>query len=413
MKKILKSKMFYLLLSIVALLLIGVFYWDIDTIIRYGLYVDKQGKSLPEKYRVELPIAMDGNWFIIPAYVNGQSVSFVMDTHAQTMAAPSIVERLHLKPWNCRPRKLTNALGKTQYFPFFQSDSMRIQSLNLSRPLILGVPSDNYISQIAAMPVLGFDVLGLLRWKFDMDRQKMILFSQQDEDELKVQTNGFTRIVDGIDGKSSFKIHSSSISFDAELDTGSANDIKVGNTTFAALSQQLPYRTYLKAKGDTECDTIHLFHGVTVDWGGLTVPDCDILHTSSLRDDNLFGALFMQRFNFVLAYGNSGGDLYVKPVTSYRPKPYLASILKFGFALKKGADGHIMIKSIEREGFCESAGLKLRDKVVSIDHGAFDLISYGLSDRLNEYVQDRESLELVVEREGRLIEFAIPLVCKD
>lgn len=55
-------------------------------------------------------------------------------------------------------------------------------------------------------------------------------------------------------------------------------------------------------------------------------------------------------------------------------------------------------------GLADKSGIRVKDKIVGIDHGNFNLNDV---DRLNSYLKDKKSVTLKIEENGKIIETEI------
>jgi hypothetical protein len=178
---------------------------------------------------------------------------------------------------------------------------------------------------------------------------------------------------------------------------------------------QNPQKTLLSVKTRTKNAPVYVFEGIDIQWNGVLISNCQLVHSpfSNLR---LIGSEFMQRFNFILAYANhnkgshgiSGQkkDLYIMPVKNFHEIKSMPYISDFGFSIGKFSD-ELIVCDLEVSGLAALAGLEIRDKVLSIDNGAFDLNVENRHKRFIAYLADKKQVIVQVEREGQMMNILI------
>ncbi|GHT15620.1 hypothetical protein FACS189426_23370 [Bacteroidia bacterium] len=325
------------------------------------------------------------------------------------------MEKLKASYWGTLPTSSINAYGQKQKMPLYFFDSFEIQSISFGRPLFKEIASTNYLSGIVRKNILGTNILNLLFWKFSIDEEKMILFSNKDMTLLKKETEGYAKIENGAHDKIELSFPPVQESCKLYLDLGYNGEIEIDKKIFTQLAKQFSYKKVLAVQTQTTNDTIYVFDGLDIQWNGILVPDCQVIHRSK-GNLTLIGAEFMHRFNFVLAYGahkenshheiGNTDDLYIKPVNNFDSIKSIPYISNFGFAIGT-LNKELLISDTEIGGLAEATGLKIRDKLLSIDNGAFDLNIENRHKNFIEYLADKKQVAVQIEREGQIMNIQI------
>ena len=399
MKKILKIS----LLAITCLVVIGLIYFGsiIYTLTKINLWQNKIGETLPDTFRIELPVIknQDG-YFCVRATVNDNyEADYFMDTQAASLAKIETIKDLNANFWDNFPVATHNFYGQKEKLPLYYFDSFKIQFLSLEKPLFKGISKSNAMYDLMDNDVIGKDILKQLYWKFSLDSSKMILFSNKDSLILKKETENFVKIENGLIGRNNH-ISFSEISMldDFMFDLGYGGEIMVNKKIFAALSNRFSPKIFVSTRSTSvKNDTTYVFDKMNIEWGGIKIPNCQVIYRS-VTNRNLIGALLINRFNFVLAYNDKTGDnLYLQPRDNFQnfiSTPYCSD---FGFDIEKSESGFI-VKRIEIGGLADKAGVNVMDKIVSIDNGNFDMNN---TKQLDSYLLDKNSVTIEIEKEGK------------
>jgi len=102
---------------------------------------------------------------------------------------------------------------------------------------------------------------------------------------------------------------------------------------------------------------------------------------------------------------NTPKDLYYQPNQNFNNYKSSSLISDFGFNVSE-KDG--IISAIEVDGIADKAGLMLKDKVISIDDGAFNLENKDfLVKRFIDYQSDKQNVNVRIERDGKTIDYQL------
>jgi predicted metalloprotease with PDZ domain len=163
-------------------------------------------------------------------------------------------------------------------------------------------------------------------------------------------------------------------------------------------------------------DTIYVFENIDIQWSGIFVPNCQAIYVPT-ANLNLVGAKFMQRFNFVLDYSDrktnkhehgikSTRDLYILPAKNFHSIQSTPYISDFGFSIGSITE-ELIVSDIEIGGLAENAGMKLRDKLLSIDNGTFDINQEDRHKNFIAYLAGKNQVTVQIEREGQVFDIKI------
>lgn len=373
---------------------------------KYATYTSSIGDSLPDTFRVEVPMAFSEGWFTIDGKMNNQEIRFIIDTGAfMCLAQTNTLAEIDATLWGTFPIKSLNAYGEKTETTLYYPNNFELYGLSFKKPLFTAISPNEYIYDFASKPILGDNLIKALYWKFSMDERKIILFGKEDKALLNKEVEGYAKIEMGASKKAELTILPLGKSREFLFDLGFNSEIRVDRETFAELSKQIMFKKYRYTFNDNTTDTLFLSDYVNVEWGGVEVKDCKIAHAAKV-DHNLIGSRFMQRLNFVLAFESLKKRLYIQPSATFKLSERTAYFSDFGFDLKQKKE-EVYIALLEVGGLAEVAGLQLQDKVLSIDNGAFDLHAEDCHDRLSAYLRDRQSVNVRIERGGQVMELNI------
>ena len=414
-----------------AILLFVVFFTScaLRTVMQINAHRGEIGRALPDTFRIELPLDRRDFHFFVQGKINNQySVDFAIDNAADNILLQEDVDEIGAPFWKSVPVRTRNVYGQRNRPALHLIDSLQIGSLTFRQPYFTRLTTENALhetlSDIALekgserIGILGHGILPLLYWKFDLENEKMILFSNRDSALIAEETSGFTRIRNGIRSslRGSLELDFPNIqeSHNFIFDLGFNGEIRVDRRGFRKFSRRLPYRTIMVARSAGINEITYVFDNVDVNIGGFLVKNSHIVH-SPLVNFNLIGNRFMQRFNFILGYGRppyeiqgrgqAYRDLFIKPVANFdsiKSTPFVSAL---GFRFHNQGDS-LIIGAIELGSAAEVAGLQLRDKVLSVDGGLYDLKNH-TRERLVEYIANRESVIVKVRRNSEIIEIPI------
>ena len=103
----------------------------------------------------------------------------------------------------------------------------------------------------------------------------------------------------------------------------------------------------------------------------------------------------------------TGDNLYLQPRNNFQnfeSDPYCSD---FGFAIGK-SENEFIVQKIEIGGLADKVGVSVKDKIISIDNGNFDLNN---RKQLDSYLSDKNSVTIELEKESKIT--VIKLVKKE
>lgn len=178
------------------------------------------------------------------------------------------------------------------------------------------------------------------------------------------------------------------------FDLGANYDMLIDQTVYEKLRKHQTPRRYAIFRREGLTDTVEEFHGITMYCNGIAIPDCTLDYIPSINK-NVAGNIFAGKMNFILA----GEDLYLKQrVDTIPTNQAKLSVLGLSLNLRGNA---VCVTALEINGLAETAGLKLGDKVITVDNGAISVDAMSVSSgKLERYIQQADSLTLEIERNG-------------
>ena len=364
------------------------------------------GETLPDTFRIELPVIRNNdNYFCVEATVNDTChTNFILDTHASCLSKIETVNNMSMHKWSRWPIVFGNYYRQIQMSCMYHFDSFKIQSLTFNRPLFKGIPKSNAMYDAMTEDVLGRDIIKALFWKFALDDGKMILFSNKDALLLQKETENFVKINSGLHSNELF-FPDISMNADFIFDTGYSGEIMVNEKIFTGLSEKFTPKIYISTRRtSTKNDILYVFDNMNVEWGGIKIPNCQVFY-KPLTNRNMIGSPLLDRFNFVFAYNEKDDyrirdNLYIQPRNNFQAFESIPYCSDFGFYLNKSGSVNV----IEQGGLAERAGIRLKDKIVRIDHGDFDLSNL---EELDLYLSNKNTVQIELEKKGKVTEIVL------
>lgn len=376
----------------------------VGKLVRYTNYSSRIERELPDSFRIQIPFTLHEGLFTVDGKINQKGTNFIIDTGAEmNLAKTETLEAFDATFWGKHPAKSVNAYGQKSDVPLYYPNSLEIQGLLFERPLFKSIYPNNWTHDQLSRPVLGSDLIKTLYWKFSMDNQSVILFGKKDKSLLAREVKGYTKIEMNWRLKTDLTILPMKESSRFTLDTGSNGEIRVDKQLYAQLSNRVKFKKYLQVYRDAAIDTVFLSEHVNVRWGGVEIKNCRVVHSPKVNY-NFIGSRFMQRFNFVLAFESLKRTVYIEPSDVFGSES-TTIFSDFGFDIS--GKERMVVAPIEVGGLAEAAGLKLSDRVLSVDNGAFDLNSENRHDRLIQYLRDKSNVTIRIERNKEVIEVRI------
>lgn len=383
----------------------------LSKIYKYVDYNPDISGSLPDTFRVELPLQMDSSdFFCIRARVNQEyDMDLLIDTGAESLARSEDLKTPKATFWGEFPLPTYNARKEWSRKNLYYYDSFDIGPLSLGKPLFKEITPENdtHIHAILSengKNVLGRNILNRLNWKFSLDENKMILFSQRDHSLLAKETaDGYIKIKDALKYNCKLDFPQAGKSDKFLLDLGFEGELAINKKMFNRLSINIPYREIQGIKG-----VVYMLEGVDVVWNDIVIKNCQAVYKPG-NHSNLIGNGLMRRFNFVLAYttsskGSPQRDLYLKPVTNFdkiKAKPIVSD---FGFILQKKEDDTYI--GVEVNGIADKGGLKTGDRLLNIDKQVF---SSANNNKLITYLSDKRNTTIQIARENKILDIYLSL----
>jgi len=393
-------------LLIMPLLLVAIYF--LYNVCKIIIHQEKVGKSLPNKFRIEYPLVIDHKgYFSITGQINhSNNMEFIIDTKATCLAKEDDIENLNANYNGKFPIALKNAYGQKQKLSLYYFDNFALPPLSFDKPVFYSIPKSNHLYDMMYKNVLGVNILKHLFWKFSIDENKIILFSSKDTLLRKKETDEFIKIKDGLRKNNlTISIHAFDKQKNFTLDLGFLGEISINNECFKLLSKEFSYQKILTARAST-IDTTYVFENVGIKFDQFFVPNCQITYIPKINQ-NLIGARFMYRFNFILGYDYYNGkkshdDLYIKPIENFQNFNSMPYVSSFGFSINK-LNNNFVISNIKIGSIAELANLKIGDKIGCIDSGNFKINDSTVNKDLFLYLATKKSCKLSIERDLKKI----------
>lgn len=400
-----------LVVSFILFLIITSFSCNgVKTIYKYARHTDSIEKQLPKFFKVEVPLTMHEGWFSTKGKINKETRNFIFDTGAgMSLAKVEDLKALHTVYWGNYPIKSIDAHGKKSSIQLYYPDSLEIGSLSFQKPLFKAVYPNEYIHAFLPEIVIGEDLLATCYWKFSMDEKKITLFAKQDKSLVEEAAAGYYPINIGAEKKTELEFPASQEKQKFILDLGFNGEVAINKSIYTELSKSISFKRYLKVYNDTLIDTLYLSEKTDLKWYGYNLEGCRLIYNP--RSNYCFlGSKFMQRFNFILAFNDFKKKIYIKPSIAYKISINTACFSDFGFDIINDSFSYVHV--LEANGPAELAGLRLGDKVLNIDDGAFNLSADNLHDRLITYLINKKTIRMNIIRSGQMISIPISIVDK-
>ncbi len=398
-----KKKISYLFKTLFALFIIALAYfiYAVIWVHNFNADQDKIVKSLsPDFYQTSQIIRDPNGYFGVVAMINDQYTDTLMfDTQASSLAKPKILDQYKAEYWGRKPIPTFNFYKQIYFSKLYKVDDIKIGDCALKGVIFTSVPKDNGMYNTLYRTILGRSVIKSMVWKFDMDKNQMTMLPLKNEKLLQREGAGFTFIKNGIN---SFPLYSKQTdSLNLILDLGANYDVIIDKTVYKKLQRHHTPRRYVNFRRVGLTDTIAEFSGITMHCNGIIVPNCTLDYIPTINK-NIAGNIFIGKMNFILA----NKDLYVQQRIDTLSNNH-SGLAALGLNINVRND-NIYVTSLEINGYAEKAGLKLGDKVISVDNGAInvDIISVS-SGKLEKYIQEAEHLILEIERDGARQSFTI------
>ena len=400
------KKYFRYLLRIISVLFICVLIYLVYIIFwirNFNVEQSKAVENINVEFHQTFPIIRDPNgYFGVIATVNGQYVdTLLFDTQASTsLAKQETLDRYEAEYWKRKPMPTFNFYKQVYFSKLYKVNDITLGDGKLEGVIFTSVPKDNGMYNALYRPVLGRAIMENIGWKFDMDNNEMVMFAPDNEQLLQHESKEFTLAKEGVNDLQLYSEQTDTIN--VMFDLGSNYDIIIDKTVYEKLRKRQTPRMYTNYRREGLTDTIAEFHDITVFCNGIAIPDCTLSYIPSI-DRNVAGNIFAGKINFILA----NGDLYIKKRTDGALQPIKDGLPSLGLRLNV-RNNTICVTALEINGPAEKAGLMLGDKLIAVNNGAVSVNAMFVSNgKLEEYIQQANSLTLEIERNGKRQTFNI------
>lgn len=413
MKRIVRKKVKMMLLSVIVIGIVGglsYFIYGVAQMYKINTWQNAIGKELPNKFKEILPLKRSSKgWFYITGKVGTHKRDFILDTQARSMARIEHLQSLHASHWGTYPRAVKNLYGQQEKYALYTLDNVVIaDGLPLYKPLFSGITQTNALYDLLEKDLLGKDILQHFVWKFSLDHDELILFSNSDADMLREEACNYTKIENGLDEGIPLLFESVKESYKYHFDLGYEGYISINKELYEKLKKKYPQKEYLVKRNGNLVDTTFMLTNVPIRINDLWIPDCKVTYRPGF-DTNLLGVGFIERFNFMLGYqkGNkkivAKEDLYLQlRRTASKSNDFMYCPSK-GFDVEYSEDGAV-VSFLEINGEASRKGLKIGDKVLEINHGAVCLSADSIKlGKVTLHINNCNELELKIKKNNKTV----------
>ena len=399
-KKIVRN--LFKIFTVLFILLLAYIVYAVGWIYKFNAGQKAMFKDVPKDFYQKFPLIQDPNgYFGVVATINGLYTDTLL---FDTQASSSLVKQEKLDQygavyWGRKPIPTFNFYQQVYFSKIYKVNDVKIGNCTLKGLLFNSVPKENGMYNALYRTVLGRTIIENMVWKFDMDKKEMILFSPQNQKSLKRETDGFTFIKDGINKLSLYNKQTDSLKL--LVDLGSNYDIIIDKKTCKKLQKCYIPRRYTNYRRVGLTDTISEFRGITMYCNDIAIPHCTLIYMPTLNK-NVAGNNFIEKMNFILAKD----DLYIQQRTD-TVSNYDSRLSELGLNINIREE-NVRITSLEINGKAEKAGLKLGDRVISIEQGKINMDHLSVQNgKMERYLQKAKCLTLEIERNGVKKSFTI------
>lgn len=391
------------ILLAVVLFIVAYFIYCVCWISKYNRCQEKMEVGIPENFQKEMPILRTPNgYFYLAAVVNkSYKDTFIIDTKATCLSRAYRLNKKKAQYWGIFPMPSANTYGQMSFLKVYNYNDISICGCDLNNPLFKCIPKTNGMYDQLFKDVIGKNVLERFKWKFDLDKGVLTVFSKKIK-ESSLGITKYKKLKNGIRDKG---VILSSPYFSEEckfsMDLGYEGDVLINKEIFASLEKKQKYTKYLSYRMKNSIDTAYEFRNVPMTISGMKVPSSTIIYYPGNKR-NLIGARFMERFNFALSYQGSqadNDDLFIQARENFHP-------ILSGFCPDIGCDmryrnGKCCITILKIDGMSQKMGVRIGDEVVSIDNHSVDLSEKSVqSGAVSLYLSDKKSVSIEIIRNG-------------
>lgn len=351
-------------------------------------------------FKEELPFQEINNMIVIQAEFQGQKGDFIFDTGATTQVDNKFAASLELE--KIGKVKTFDSNRTKRYVPYTKLDEMKIGDVSF-HDMVVSISDLEALNTAACMQVsgiIGANAMNKCVWQIDYKNKKIILTSSRDSLQFSGKEQQINFDAQG-KGTPTIALYADGQYWgDAIFDTGSngglAVDEKYINGTHNFIEGQ--YCNY--AVHSEEIRSLKL----------ASIADVQLNNSFALKDQ-------LVSFSKNMPFGIIGNKLlknYVLTIDwhyqqvlldAYETKP-LSTHGAFGFYPRFVQD-QLVVGSILLASEIAEKGLKLNDKIISINHLNFKEDVYTNYCKYLEQRRSWDRIELSIEREGEILEFSL------
>lgn len=353
---------------------------------------------IPQSRVLSVPIPTNGDPILVPIQMNGVQRTFILDTGATN----SLVS-LNDIPKNASsigPQQVKSR-GSTIVAQLFKIDGIQLGNCDCNWMSVVAALDLSRLSRQLGHQVdgiIGMDVLSRFKLHFDFDSHKLIVFTGHDiPPGLKIPLRIGKNLLPSVE----CTVNNSG-SMDFLIDTGALSTVEVDPELYGQLRRE----PSTKATGVVK---------MTIDVTGKPLEAeqirCDSLRLGSFSHRSLVfglaakrtvGLYFLWRYRVTFDFPHS--------VAYWEPsKAHLRTDRSdgWGCCTETGSDGSKLVWFTTKNGLADRAGIRKEDKITAVNGVSTATMPQPVWDRLRTFAVG-ESLELVIEREGKPYTIRIP-----
>lgn len=394
-----KSRMIILTSFIIIAIVIYIFVYPV---LKYSLHITNLKNSLSENEQIKTELLINkDDYFCIPVQYNDEhTVNLIIDTKATSLIREDSIESYGGSYWGKLPFGMKDAYNQKMNIDLYIFDYLIIGHKKIKSPLVTKATKNSSVYPLLEDGLLGTDILSIGTWKFDLEKNSVLIFHSDNQELLQKETDGYIKIENGlVDNNIELIVDSHFSSEKFTLDLGFGGDIQINNSVRNSLIEHnYPYQKITRIEKDLQrTDTIYIFDNIPIKIDTLEIKNCQLVNINTVNE-NFIGAVFMKHFNFILMYGHYVNHkpqkhLFIKMIE--KDSQIQPHISKFGLNISKYKD-KVFIKSIMEDGIAEKKNLTLGEEILEITN--FDLSSENLTDTFMSYTENIDSVHIKTKK---------------
>lgn len=276
------------------------------------------GQMIPENFTATLPLITDekGRFMIEAEASNGVEGLFILDTHANSMMREDSLRQGETQSWGYWPMNVRNYYGQSFKTELIRMPYINIGGATIDNTLWSAKVKEDSIYSIMHHPVIGKDILQLMCWNFDTDKDSVTICSTYNSQSMADKLSAYTKYEDGLSWEQvevSFPKAEVSEKFIFDIGFG-GRYLSVNKKIFKKLKKV--YKPNHERKGDVDEYT---FPAVKCELAGSTIT-IPVVYYSDINT-NMIGVRMMELFNFCIFSHKDKDELIVDLYLKRNDKP--------------------------------------------------------------------------------------------